>query len=78
MAVSEHVIRMRIDLSGARREGVWYSGMRTVKLGDILCESNKLWYACVVVLAGTKMFTWHLWTCEAGLGLVFGTERLNA
>lgn len=80
MVVSEHVIIMHIDLSGVIREGFWYSGLRTVKLGSILGDDNKLWYLCALLLAGAKMFTWNLQTWEAGLGLIFGTKsnRLNA
>jgi len=61
MVISEHVIiMMHIDLSGVLRGGVWYSGMRTVKLGNILCDYSKIWYLCAVVLAGTKVFTCNL------------------
>lgn len=74
VVVSEHVIIMHIDLSGVLREGVCYSGMRTAKLGDILCDRNKPWYFCALVLAGTKMFTCNFQTCETGLGLIFGTQ----
>lgn len=54
MVVSEHVIIMHIDLSGVLREGFWYSGIRTVKLGNILCDYSKLWYLCAVVFGRDK------------------------
>lgn len=43
---------------GNARRGVWYSGMRTVKLGNIMCDCNMLWYMYAVGLAGTERFTW--------------------
>lgn len=51
---------MHADLLGVLREGFWYSGMRTVKLVKIVCDCNKPWYLCAVVLAGTKMVTCNL------------------
>lgn len=47
---------MHIDLLGVLREGFWYSGMRTAKLGNIFCDYNEPWYLYTMGLSGTYMF----------------------